>query len=695
MLYSLPKEDKKAIPFTHFPTKHQALIFRAYEFFDAKRLAKILDTTEENVKNAAKDLGLPEFPFRDRWQSHGYITIIRRLWHVLPYNQLLDLLDMTEQEFALILKEEDFLDVKLSLKPICEPVRFRELTEDEKVRTAEIKKVVEKINFFGEEPFTFKYNIPKIKFSGKEKIETRMIYAFSSLYQNAFEVDSSTYCPDEMLEAYSKLGINGLWTQGVLSMLTEFPFDPEVSKGYEERLKKVRDFAKRLKKYGMKLYLYINEPRYMPKKFFENREHIKGHEQEDGQVCLCTSTKPVRDYLENGIRAICKAVPEIGGFFAIIRNENLTNCYSRSSIWGIECNCPRCKERSVGEVLGEVVKCICDGAHSVDPQIKVFAWSWSWDAQAEEIIKSLPKDAILLSQSELDIPFKIGGIKGNIEDYSMSILGPGERAKNEWKIAKECGLETAAKVQINTTWEASTVPALPVQPSVDKHIKDLSDLGIKHLLLSWTLGGYPSRNIATAAKYFYENCEIESESPEILLANKQFATAFSEFPFNVHVLYKGPQNAGPSNLLFEKPTGYTATMTCFPYDDVESWRAIYPLEVYENQLKKLCEGWQKGLDILKGVDENETVIMANATYCLFSSSLNQVKFIRARDSKDYKSMVKFAESELDIASKMLDLMNKNSSIGFEAANHYYFCKSQLAEKMVNCKYIIDKYTDKF
>jgi hypothetical protein len=43
---------------------------------------------------------------------------------------------------------------------------------------------------------------------------------------------------------------------------------------------------------------------------------------------------------------------------------------------------------------------------------------------------------------------------------------------------------------------------------------------------------------------------------------------------------------------------------------------------------------------------------------------------------------------------MLSLMNRNASIGYEAANHYYFSKGQLAEKMVNCRYILDTFSKK-
>lgn len=688
MKFTLPKVGKKAIEFTHFPTLHQSFIFRAYEYVPAKKLAEILNTTEENIHNAAKDMGLPRFEPQDMWLKKGYITIIRRMWHILPYEQLFELLETDAEKLAVILREEDFLDIKLSDKPYCERVTWKDLTESEKKRTEEIKAIVEKLDFSGKKPFEFEYSVPKISFSGKENFETRILYLFSGLYQNAFEVDSEIYCSDELLEAYSRLGINGVWTQGVLTQLTEFPFAPEISKGYEQRICRMRSFTERLSKYGIKLYLYLNEPRYMPNSFFEKHPHLKGHSNGDNS-CLCTSTKEVREYLENAVSSLCKAVPELGGFITITRSENLTNCYSRAGEnWG-ECNCPRCKDKTPGQVISDVIGCMANATHKAAPSMKFFAWSWAWNEASEDIISRLPEDVILLSQSELHIPFEIGGVKDKVVDYSMSITGPGERAKNEWALASKYGLETGAKVQINTTWEASTVPALPVFPSVEKHIKDIKEENVKHLLLSWTLGGYPCANVAYAAKYFYENCDFEGDS-KYLSAQQDFAKAFKEFPFNITVLYHGPQNAGPSNLLFEKPTGYRGTMTCFAYDDLEMWRSIYPEDVFEKQFEKLCSLWKKGLEKLDENDDGETAVMARGAYCLFASSLNQIRFVRARNSGKTAECAKIAKNELEIAKTMLSLMNKNAAIGFEAANHYYFSKGQLAEKIVNCHYIIEK-----
>lgn len=137
-------------------------------------------------------------------------------------------------------------------------------------------------------------------------------------------------------------------------------------------------------------------------------------------------------------------------------------------------------------------------------------------------------------------------------------------------------------------------------------------------------------------------------------------------------------------------------MTCYAYDDLDAWRAIYPVEVFEDQLNKLCEKWEEGLAVLdEGSGDHadagmqgEMEIMAHAGYCLFRASLNQVRFYRAREAGDADAMICAAEAEIACARKMLGLMNLNPAIGFEAANHYYYSKGCLCEKILNCSDVI-------
>ena len=69
-------------------------------------------------------------------------------------------------------------------------------------------------------------------------------------------------------------------------------------------------------------------------------------------------------------------------------------------------------------------------------------------------------------------------------------------------------------------------------------------------------------------------------------------------------------------------------------------------------------------------------------------SLNQIRFIRARDAGDHRRALAAARDELAVAREMLCLMNRNAAIGYEAANHYYFSKGQIVEKVINARHVI-------
>src|SRR5690606_15503908 len=114
------------------------------------------------VTEIATSMGLPATPdVPPAMMERGYVTIIRRNWHLLPYEQLLQLLDFTPERLHVMLREEDFLWHKLGqLKPVAETLRYVAPSEAAKARAAEIRAVVEgdfgaKINEPGEPRFDF------------------------------------------------------------------------------------------------------------------------------------------------------------------------------------------------------------------------------------------------------------------------------------------------------------------------------------------------------------------------------------------------------------------------------------------------------------------------------------------------------------------------------------------------------------
>src|SRR5690606_37767814 len=165
--------------------------------------------------------------------NHLYITLIRRNWHLLPYEQLLELLDMDERELFMILKEDDFLYYKLgSLKPRCEILRYHVPDEQEIQRAAEIKGIID-LHFdqtAAEEPrFGFIDALSKpgsISYKASDNAEgLRYIYSYFGVFGDPLMNPELDPYPEGLLEKLAFQGINGIWMHVVLSQLS--PVTPE------------------------------------------------------------------------------------------------------------------------------------------------------------------------------------------------------------------------------------------------------------------------------------------------------------------------------------------------------------------------------------------------------------------------------------------------------------------------------------
>ena len=143
----LPGENSgpAAIAFEHFPSRMHAFIWRNWPLVERKRLAAVLDTMVENVDKIAFSMGLPpQGEISPYWQSsRGYITVLKRNWHLLPYEQLIEVLGTDRENLAYSLREDDFLFIKLgSVKPQCELLKYAEPTAEQNHRAAQIAECV-------------------------------------------------------------------------------------------------------------------------------------------------------------------------------------------------------------------------------------------------------------------------------------------------------------------------------------------------------------------------------------------------------------------------------------------------------------------------------------------------------------------------------------------------------------------------
>ncbi|MCC6820090.1 MAG: hypothetical protein IT579_05095, partial [Verrucomicrobia subdivision 3 bacterium] len=653
---------------------------------------------------------------------------------------LLDLLDWTPEQLAFTLREDDFFFIKLgSHKPQCEPVRYHPPEDRALRREREIAEIVrEEFPAGAVEPaeplFSFVSQLsrkptqlatlnpvegrgPNGALRSQHSTSLRFCYSYFALYGDPLLEKHADPYPDGLLARLAQAGVNGVWLQAVLHKLAPCPWEPGRSVRYAERLKNLKALVARAGQHGIRIFLYLNEPRAMPLGFFANHPQLQGAAEGD-YAALCTSTPEVQAFMVESIATICRAVPDLGGFFSITASENLTNCWSHGGGAG----CPRCGKRPPADVIAETNRLFCDGIRKAGTAAQLIAWDWGWnDAWAGDVIRQLPAEAALQSVSEWSLPIERGGVKSEVGEYSISAIGPGPRAQRHWKLARERGLKTIAKIQAGCTWELSAVPYIPAVENVARHAENLRGAHIDGLMLGWTLGGYPSPNLEVVSETLAGGSADEamqrvaerrfgqSLGPAAVKAWRGYSAAFREYPYHIGVVYSGPQQLGPANLLWAERTGYTATMVGFPYDQLDGWRAVYPPEIFVQQFEKVADGFDRALAELQMVAAQgqgttpaqrralaEECGVAEAAAIHFRSSANQARFVLARkaiaaakhadDSAPHRAAVaKVLQEEIALARRLHAIQLRDSRIGFEASNQYYYVPIDLMEKVLNCR----------
>ena len=727
----------------HFPSRLHAFVWRNWNLVPLSRMAEVVGTSEKKILALGVSMGLksPQ-PVSDEQWRRSYITIIRRNWHLLPRTQLRDLLGWTDEHLEFTLQEDDFLYIKLgSVKPECEPVRWKELSVADTNRAAWINKVIRSefpralkgeplFHFVGELSSRPSTEIKPLK-SG---FSPRYGYGYFTLFGDPLlDSDIDPY-PDGYLERMAASGLDGTWMHIVLSKLTPFPWDPAVSRDWEKRLANLKKLVAKCKKHGIGIYLYLNEPRYQPLAFYQKYPELKGVER--GQyAALCTSHPEVQKYLADSIALIVSEVPDLAGFFSITASENPTHCWSHMQ----GDRCPRCAPRGPEKVVSELNNLYADGIrkgidtykNKVDPAYAgkgpgLIVWDWGWPtAWADGIIPHLPRNASVMSVSEWDLPVTRGGVETKVGEYSISAVGPGPRAKRHWAIARQHGLKIIAKIQAGTTWECGGLPYVPALENVAQHAVNLREEKVGGIMTGWTLGGYPGSPNLEVVSIIGSDPEIGvreamekvalrrygAAADAMVEAWYQFSKAYREFPYHIGVVYNAPVHSGPANLIWEKPTGYRSTMVGIGYDDLKSWRSIYPEEIFIGQLYKVADGFEEALKTVRdkvrdkklaGAEKLELekeLRIAEAVSVLYRSVANQAEIIRLRDkvsqNKEAKHKVReLLENEIELAKKLYLLQSVDSRIGFEASNHYFYVPDDLREKVLNCRYLIENWIDK-
>ena len=708
-------EAKPALAPDPFPDRMSAFVWRNWGLVEKAKLAEVVGATADDLTAMAVQMGLaPDPAVLPEWKTKGYITVLRRNWHLLPYDQLMTLLGKTREELRFALMEDDFLWTKLgNVKPACARLAWN---ADAAVRGRDARlKIAATLKEEGldpsapEEPrFAFVRDIAtadpafRLPQPGDSPFGFRLIFSYFADYGDPLADPAVGSFPEGLLQKLAADGVNAVWLHTVLRTLAKDPKYPEFGAGCENRIANLRTLVARCRKYGIRVFLYMNEPRALPEAFFAacpERQAFKGTKSGD-QFALCTSHPEVLRWLRESLTQVFSQVPGLGGIFTITMSENLTNCASRHGKAG----CPRCRDRKTGDILAEVNRAMVEGMAKGEPTAEALIWNWQWPKDEEgEIVRQLPtRNCRLMAVSENAMKIRRGGVDAVENDYSISIVGPGENALRLWRYAQEAGIPAVAKVQAVNSWELASFPYIPAMDLVAQHAANLANAGLDGVMLSWSLGCCPSPNLSVYSEIRKGETDKEgvlnrlaarlygeANVSRVRAAWKAFSDGFANYPFSCQTIYDGPQQWGPANPLYATKTGYAATMVGIPYDDLDGWRAQYPRATYAELIGKVADGFAEGCRLLAGVADHRELDLFRAEQMHFAACRDQARFVMARDAGDDAEMRRLARTELDRAKAYWPLVRADSRIGYESSNHYFFVPRDVLEKVLSCRRVLD------
>ncbi len=522
--------------------------------------------------------------------------------------------------------------------------------------------------------------LPRQVISRQPWLRTRILRSFfAPYYENELLADEDYY-PEGYLNRLAHHRINGIWLHLKLRDVVPSQVFPEFGNDAPATLAALRQLVARTGRYGIRVYIYLNEPRAFAQddSFWERYPHLRGAASSsimDGKpatFALCSSQPEVLEFLENSSQRLFAEVPALGGVVLITASEHHTHCHSHHSKGapgphpfeqGLG-GCPRCAKRQPEEIVTEIISAIRRGIHRSAPAAEVIAWNWSWEMlwgeQCERrIVESLPEDCTVMAGFERGGWKTVLGKRLEIDEYALSFTGPSERFVRTSQQAQRRGLPVYAKLQFVNTHELASVPHLPLPGVVYDKFAGMHESGVSGMLGCWTFGNYPGLITELAAQTYFEPFPQdrqavlgrlaaayfgEAAAPDVVAAWDWFAKAWNLYPFSILLLYRGPQVRGPAFPWYlepiHKPVPGNYRHDQLPGDNLLGIIPDQDVLWFDKVLGKLLERWAWGLQALERafakipeptLEQYQEYGLARCIYHQMASLRNTMRFYVERE----------------------------------------------------------------
>ena len=310
---------------------------------------------------------------------------------------------------------------------------------------------------------------------------------------------------------------------------------------------------------------------------FQAHPEIRGVRtwQEDGLFTLCTEEPLVQQFLKESVQGLFREDPNLDGLLLIIGGEGFYHCYMRP--YGVELGdtpCERCRALGADRVVSNLCNNLAAAAREINPKAEIVVWPysaasvWSSDKPHTGFIRKLKPGVALLTEPEKDeVLSKPEGVEKVLWDYSIDLIGPGERARTQIDLCREQGIPVYLKSEPELAFEASGLPHIPC---MDRWAARADAMASSGATGAWVFPAYLThRGTSTSEVYKYFWWDPVPEMEEFLsrfaarLAGKaagaylreawRLVSEAIEFSPEIPPYYNGPHYFGPAHPMCVDP----------------------------------------------------------------------------------------------------------------------------------------------
>ena len=555
-----------------------------------------------------------------------------------------------------------------------------------------------------------------------------------------FNIDELTndvdYYPPEYLNKLAHEGINGLWLTMYMRDLPSSIF-PNRGKDAQKRFAKLRKTVERCGRYGIKIYIFMSEPKLFGNAYYMvSKEDAKDHPEliglDLGRVgFFCTSSETGKRYLQESVDLLFANVPGLGGLINIMMGEDNGSCVARmvQQENPDATHCPVCSKRDFADIYRELAELYANTIHKHNPEAEYIAWFYAPGQRDDSefmqrlchIAEKWPDCATLMFN------FESGGTamqldkKRTVFDYSLAFVGPSKLFEESTRLAPKTG----AKLQVGCSHENASVPFIPVPENLYDKYKFMHAHGVSAAMQCWYFGNYPGLMNKAAGELSFEPfpqtadeflCTLAApdwgkNAPTAAKAWNFFSQAYRNFPANLSFEWYGPLHhsiAWPYYLFpVDQPITPSWILNQFPRTSGDRFGECICFFHTLKEARTLCETmnnlWQQGASLLAPLKEEYAdsparladIYLAEAIALQIKSTCNLLEFYDLREDmlfckKDnLKRMKEIAGEEISNSRKMITLCEQDCRLGYhsEAEGYLFFpeklkARIKLLEKMI-------------